>query len=139
VLIWIKKKGDYLLYSELVMDHFMIPRNIGVIEDADANIQVGDPKCATAPALSQNRDDVIIDVNYRFKGCPASIATSSMTTEMVKGLTWNRPGADDEQVAEAWRSAGRENSLFVTGRRCGACGILRYLSSSGENEHGMLP
>lgn len=130
------------MYSELVMDHFMNPRNIGVIEDADAIIQVGDSKCGDSLLLFLKiEDDVIIDVKYRIKGCPASIATSSMTTEMVKGLTVEHALAlTDEQVAEALGGLPEEK-IHCSSLAVGAvhAGILRYLSSSGENEQGMLP
>jgi len=130
------------LYSELVMDHFMNPRNIGVIEDADAIIQVGDPTCGDSLLLFLKiEDDVIIDVKYRIKGCPASIATSSMTTEMVKGLTVEHALArTDEQVAEALGGLP-EDKIHCSSLAVGAvhAGILRYLSSNGEIGQGMLP
>jgi nitrogen fixation NifU-like protein len=85
------------------MDHFMNPRNIGIIEDANAIIQVGDPTCGDSLLLFLTiENDSVLDVKFRIKGCAAAIATSSMTTEMVKGLTVEEALAlTDEQVADA--------------------------------------
>jgi nitrogen fixation NifU-like protein len=77
-----------LQYSEKVMDHFMNPRNVGVIEDADGVGRVGNPVCGDLMEMSVKiHDDVIVDIKFRTFGCGAAIATSSMATEMIKGKT----------------------------------------------------
>ncbi len=74
------------MYSEKVMDHFSNPRNVGVIEDANAVGQVGNPKCGDIMKIYMKiEDDVIQDVKFKTYGCGAAVATSSMATEMVKG------------------------------------------------------
>ncbi len=129
------------MYSELVMDHFINPRNIGIIEDANAIIQVGDPTCGDSLLLFLKiENDIVLDVKFRIKGCAASIATSSMTTEMVKGLTVEEALAlTDEQVAKALGGLPEEK-LHCSSLAVGAvhAGILRYLSSSGDIGQGML-
>jgi len=76
------------LYSEKVMDHFMNPRNVGEIENADGVGQVGNPKCGDIMKMSLKiENDVIVDVKFKTFGCGAAIATSSMATEMIKGKT----------------------------------------------------
>jgi nitrogen fixation NifU-like protein len=68
------------------MDHFSNPRNVGVIEDANAVGQVGNPKCGDIMKIYMKiEDDVIQDVKFKTYGCGAAVATSSMATEMVKG------------------------------------------------------
>lgn len=77
-----------MAYSEKVMDHFMHPRNVGEIEDANAVGQVGNAKCGDIMKIYMDiEDDVIKDVKFKTFGCGAAIATSSMATEMVKGKT----------------------------------------------------
>ena len=74
------------LYSEKVMDHFLHPRNVGVIEDADAIGEVGNAKCGDIMKMYLKiEDDVIQDVKFETFGCGSAIASSSMATEMIKG------------------------------------------------------
>ncbi len=75
-------------YSEIVMDHFMNPRNVGVIEDADGVGKKGNPICGDLMEIFiKVEDERIVDIKFRTFGCGAAIATSSMATEMVKGKT----------------------------------------------------
>lgn len=75
-------------YSSKVMDHFMNPRNVGVIEDADGVGRAGNPVCGDLMEMSIKVDrDVITDIKFRTFGCGAAIATSSMATELIKGKT----------------------------------------------------
>ena len=74
------------LYSEKVMDHFRNPRNVGVIEDADAVGEVGNAKCGDIMKMYLKiEDDVIMDVKFETFGCGSAIASSSMATELIKG------------------------------------------------------
>lgn len=76
------------MYTEKVMDHFMNPRNVGEIPDADGVGQLGNPVCGDIMRLTiKVKDGRIEDVKFRTFGCGAAIATSSMVTEMVKGKT----------------------------------------------------
>jgi len=75
-------------YSDKVMDHFMSPRNVGVIEDADGVGRAGNPVCGDLMEMSVKiHDEVITDIKFRTFGCGAAIATSSMATELIKGKT----------------------------------------------------
>jgi len=75
------------MYNEKIMDHFQNPRNAGDIEDADGVGTVGNPSCGDVMTLYiKVTDDVITDIKFKTFGCGAAIASSSMTTEMVKGL-----------------------------------------------------
>ena len=74
------------LYSEKVMDHFLNPRNVGVLEDADGVGEVGNAKCGDIMKIYLKIDnDVISDVKFETFGCGSAIASSSMATEMIKG------------------------------------------------------
>lgn len=75
-------------YSEKVMEHFMNPRNMGEIEDADGVGEVGNPVCGDLMTIYINvENEVITDIKFKTFGCAAAIATSSMVTELVKGKT----------------------------------------------------
>lgn len=74
-------------YSEKVMEHFMNPRNVGVIENADGYGKVGNPVCGDLMEMFiKVKDDIITDIKFRTFGCGSAIATSSMVTEMAKGM-----------------------------------------------------
>ncbi len=74
------------LYSDKVMDHFINPRNVGVIEDADAVGEVGNAKCGDIMRMYLKiDDDIITDVKFETFGCASAIASSSMATELIKG------------------------------------------------------
>ena len=76
------------MYSEKVLDHFKHPRNVGELEDADAEGTVGNPVCGDMMTMYiKVKDDRIEDVKFKTFGCGAAIATSSMTTELAKGKT----------------------------------------------------
>ena len=74
------------LYSEKVMDHFLHPRNVGIIEDANAVGEVGNAKCGDIMKMYMRiEDDTIRDVKFETFGCGSAIASSSMATELIKG------------------------------------------------------
>ena len=91
------------LYSEVVMDHFMHPRNVGVIEDASGVGEVGNAKCGDIMKIYLKiENDVIVDVKFETFGCGSAIASSSMATEMIKGKPLSEALAlTNKAVAEA--------------------------------------
>ena len=73
-------------YNETVMDHFMNPRNVGVIENPDGYGKVGNPVCGDVIEIFINiKDDRIDDIKFRTFGCGSAIAVSSMITVMARG------------------------------------------------------
>jgi nitrogen fixation NifU-like protein len=75
-------------YSKKVLDHFMNPRNVGVLESPDGYGKVGNPACGDLMEMFiRVKEEKIDEITFRTFGCSAAIATSSMTTEMAKGKT----------------------------------------------------
>lgn len=92
------------MYTAKVMDHFANPRNVGIIEDANVVVQVGDPGCGDGLLIFLKiEDDRISDMKYKIYGCGAAIATSSMASEMAIGKTLDQVLVDvtEEKIAEA--------------------------------------
>ena len=78
----------YSEYSMKVIEHFMTPRNVGSIKDPDGEGSYGDLKCGDSLTIYiKVEDNIIYDIGFLVFGCTASIATSSMITEMAKGKT----------------------------------------------------
>ncbi len=73
------------LYSDIVMDHFRNPRNVGIIENADGIGEVGNAKCGDIMKIYLKIEgDMITDAKFETFGCGSAIASSSMATEMIK-------------------------------------------------------
>ena len=91
------------LYSEKVMDHFMHPRNVGVIDDANGVGEVGNAKCGDIMKIYLKvENDIIQDVKFETFGCGSAIASSSMATEMIKGKSiYEAMALTNKAVAEA--------------------------------------
>jgi nitrogen fixation protein NifU and related proteins len=76
------------MYSDKVMDHFMNPRNVGEINDADGIGEEGNPVCGDMMTFYiKVKDNRLEDVKFQTFGCGAAVAVSSMVSEMAKGKT----------------------------------------------------
>ena len=74
------------LYSDKVMDHFMNPRNVGFIENADGVGEIGNAKCGDIMKIYLKiENEIIVDCKFETFGCGSAIASSSMATELIKG------------------------------------------------------
>ena len=79
---------SYTLYNPTVMEHFMNPRNMGDIKDADGVGEVGAAACGDIMKISLKiKDGKICDARFKTFGCGSAIASSSMATELIKGRT----------------------------------------------------
>ncbi|WP_428034351.1 Fe-S cluster assembly scaffold IscU [Amphritea sp.] len=81
-----------MAYSEQVIDHYENPRNVGKMNDQDDNIgtgMVGAPACGDVMRLQikVSEDGIIEDAKFKTYGCGSAIASSSLVTEWVKGMT----------------------------------------------------
>jgi nitrogen fixation NifU-like protein len=81
-----------MAYSEQVIDHYENPRNVGKMDEADAQVgtgMVGAPACGDVMRLQIKVSDegVIEDAKFKTYGCGSAIASSSLVTEWMKGMT----------------------------------------------------
>jgi len=89
-------------YSEIVLDHAQHPRNRGILDDANAKGYQMNPVCGdTLVLMLRIEDDRIAEARFQTEGCTASLATSSLITEMVTGKTLDEAMAlTHEDVSE---------------------------------------
>jgi nitrogen fixation NifU-like protein len=82
--------AEIMAYSDAVLDHYENPRNVGKWDPAD-NIgtgMVGAPACGDVMRLQiKVEDNIIVDAKFKTYGCGSAIASSSLLTELVKGMT----------------------------------------------------
>lgn len=98
--------GTYTLYNNTVMDHFMNPRNMGDIKDADAVGEVGAAACGDIMKISLKIDSetqTVTDARFKTFGCGSAIAASSMATELIKGRKINdlQSNFTNDQIVDA--------------------------------------
>ena len=76
------------MYNDKVMDHFMNPHNIGELENPDGIGTYGSPVCGDMMQISiRVENDVITDAKFKTFGCGSAIASSSVATDMIIGMT----------------------------------------------------
>jgi len=96
----------YTLYNNTVMDHFINPRNMGDLKDADAIGEVGAAACGDIMKISLKIDEKtnkVIDARFKTFGCGSAIAASSMATELIKGRSIEdlEKNFDNQQIVDA--------------------------------------
>jgi len=94
-----------MAYSNKVIDHYENPRNVGSFDKGDESVgtgMVGAPACGDVMKLQiKVEDGVITDAKFKTYGCGSAIASSSLITEMVKGMTLDQAGAiKNSEIAE---------------------------------------
>ena len=95
-----------MAYSDKVVDHYENPRNVGSFDKSDPSVgtgMVGAPACGDVMKLQIKVDDngIITDARFKTYGCGSAIASSSLITEMVKGMTLDQAGAiKNSEIAE---------------------------------------
>ncbi len=94
------------MYSDIVMDHFKNPRNVGEISEPDGVGEVGNPVCGDMMTVYVKvKDDVVDDIKFKTFGCGAAIAVSSMVTELARG----------KPVGEAMKISNRDVAKALGG------------------------
>jgi len=88
-----------MMYTDRVIEEFTNPKNVGELTDADGFGEAGNPSCGDIMRIYLKiENDRIVDARFRTFGCAAAIASSSMATRMVLGMTlaeaWNLSNAD---------------------------------------------
>jgi nitrogen fixation NifU-like protein len=99
------QQENYMAYSNKVIDHYENPRNVGSFDKGDESVgtgMVGAPACGDVMKLQiKVEDGVITDAKFKTYGCGSAIASSSLITEMVKGMTLDQAGAiKNSEIAE---------------------------------------
>jgi nitrogen fixation NifU-like protein len=95
-----------MAYSDKVIDHYENPRNVGSFEKDDPTVgtgMVGAPACGDVMKLQikVGTDGIITDARFKTYGCGSAIASSSLITEMVKGMTLDQAGSiKNSEIAE---------------------------------------
>lgn len=127
-----------LPYSEVVMEHFKHPRNVGRLEDADAKAMEGSPACGDMVAVYLKVDKEskrITDIKFESYGCASNIATGSIITELAKGKTL------EEAKKITWQEASEAlGGLPAIKAHCSVLAVdgLRAAIQNYEEKHGLV-
>lgn len=124
------------MYSATVIDYFLSPRNVGIMDDADGKGVFGDPGCGDSLAIYiKVENEIIQDISFLVYGCAAAIATSSMTTELAKSKT----------IEEAMRITEDDIIRALDGlpenkKHCSLLGVkaLRSAIENYNNKHQLI-
>lgn len=125
-------------YSDLVLEHFKHPRNVGEIEDPDGKAVEGSPACGDMVAVHikvSEATKVITDIKFQSYGCASNIATGSIITELAKGKTLN------EAKKISWKEASEAlGGLPPIKAHCSVLAVegLRSAIRDYEERHGLV-
>jgi nitrogen fixation protein NifU and related proteins len=128
-------------FSEKVMEHFKNPRNAGMIDNADGIGEFGDPGCGDfLRVFIKISDDIIRDIKYQIRGCPASIACASAMSELVIGQN-----IDDAIMLKEEDIINALDGLPEHKQHCSNLGavafkiaLLNYMDPDWKNKTGLI-
>lgn len=127
-----------LPYSEIVMEHFRNPQNVGQLENADAEATEGSPACGDMVAVYLKVDEEtkkVQDIKFESYGCASNIATGSIITELAKGKTL------EEAKQITWQQASEAlGGLPSIKTHCSVLAVdaLRAAIQNYEERHGLV-
>lgn len=82
------------MYSNILLDHFQNPRNVGEIPGVSAVVEVSNPVCGDVLKFSARMENAgIEEIRFLCRGCAASIASASLLTELVTGKSYFQASA----------------------------------------------
>jgi nitrogen fixation NifU-like protein len=125
-------------YSDLVLEHFKHPRNVGEIEDPDGKAMEGSPACGDMVSVHIKVDEAtktISDIKFQSYGCASNIATGSIITELAKGKTL------EEAKKISWKQASEAlGGLPPIKAHCSVLAVegLRSAIRDYEERHGLV-
>ena len=125
-------------YSDIVLEHFRHPRNVGKIENADGKATEGSPACGDMVSVYIKVDptaNIITDAKFESYGCASNIATGSIITELAKGKTL------DEAKSITWKQASDAlGGLPKIKAHCSVLAVegLRSAIQNYEERHGLI-
>ncbi|WP_088104086.1 iron-sulfur cluster assembly scaffold protein [Halalkalibacter urbisdiaboli] len=119
------------MYNDKICDHFMNPRNIGVLENPKYVVEVGNPICGDTVHLYLDvENDKVTNIRFQAYGCTGSIATASIMTEIIKGTTFEDIGKyerEDVKVLLGELEPAHQHCVDI------GLNILRYCSEPWKN------
>jgi NifU-like protein len=117
-------------YTDKVQQHFLTPQNVGEIDKPSGTGDVGSLACGDALKLTLKIDanDIITDAKFKTFGCASAIASSSVLTEMIKGMAVNEAAKiTNEDIAQALGGLPKEKMhCSVMGREALEAAIADY-------------
>lgn len=113
------------LYREVIMDHYMHPRNQGVLDGDVLTVDLKNPTCGDEITLQMAvKDGVVEDVRFKGSGCSISMASASMMTEIIKG----KPVEEALEISQEFRKLlkGEETNTDLLGELESLGGVCKF-------------